>query len=489
MEATVLLTVSGDADTTELQADTTVPLGELVPTWAATCSTVSAAELVVLSGDNRTLFDPGQTLAELRLGYGSVIRLVTATEAMEIMEVQTVTAPAPAPVPAGLSAIPEDLQPEEPSHPEPHGTVQPPTVASHRPTPAPPSSYQPRAPEVAGPPSVGGHPEDAALPAKVSGRHRFWRAVKAGVNRKTPTAQPTGQFIKATQPKAGERYRQALQATDRSHNLEMMIRAATLQRCMVITVVSPKGGPGKTTTTALLGMLLAELRRDPVIALDANPDFGDLKDKLSNDLLPGSEVDDLAHWLIEHPTVTPAELSSRLGVGPHGLRFIPTPRPPEASKERMKDAADFNLYQGLIRRLRDYAGILLVDCGTGLLDPPVRAALEAADQVVLLTETSATTARQVVAAATMLPPGTPTWLVANKMPQRGSMLDLDQVVAEMPHLNGVTILPAPDGGQLAENIVTPSFSWADAPTTWQEPVRELAARLANNWSQLPRSAP
>jgi hypothetical protein len=59
----------------------------------------------------------------------------------------------------------------------------------------------------------------------------------------------------------------------------------------------------------------------------------------------------------------------------------------------------------------------------------------------------------------------------------------------MPHLNGVTILPAPDGGQLAENIVTPSFSWADAPTTWQEPVRELAARLANNWSQLPRSAP
>ena len=36
--------------------------------------------------------------------------------------------------------------------------------------------------------------------------------------------------------------------------------------------------PGKTTMTALLGMLVAELRRDPVIALDANPDFGDLKD-------------------------------------------------------------------------------------------------------------------------------------------------------------------------------------------------------------------
>jgi MinD-like ATPase involved in chromosome partitioning or flagellar assembly len=328
------------------------------------------------------------------------------------------------------------------------------------------------------------HPEDATLPPKVSGGQRFWKALRAGVSPKTVPAQPTGQFTKAAQPKAGERYRMALQATDRAHNLEVMIRAAVLHRCMVIAVVSPKGGPGKTTITALLGMLLAELRRDPVIALDANPDLGDLKDKVSDETALATLVDDLAKWLANNPTVTPAELASRLGIGPHGLRFIPTPRPPACTKERMIEAADFDLYQGLITRLRDYAGIILVDCGTGLLDPPVRAALEAADQIVMVTDSSATTAKQVVAAADLVPQDTPMWLVANKMPEKGSMLDLDQVVAAMPRLNGVTVIPIPGGGQLAENIVVPNFSWSTAPSAWQEPLRELAARLASNWKTL-----
>jgi MinD-like ATPase involved in chromosome partitioning or flagellar assembly len=147
-------------------------------------------------------------------------------------------------------------------------------------------------------------------------------------------------------------------------------------------------------------------------------------------------------------------------------------------------AANFALYRQLIARLRDYAGIVLVDCGTGLLDPPVRAALQAADQIVLVTDSSATTARQVVAAAELLPPGTPTWLVANKMPPKGSTLDLGQVVAAMPRINGVTVIRMPSGGQLAENVVTPHFAWSTAPVAWREPVRELAARLANNWCTL-----
>lgn len=348
------------------------------------------------------------------------------------------------------------------------------------PTAGPPD--QPVAPSPPTPPAPS-HPEDAGLPPKVGGGQRLWRALRAGASPKSVPAQQSGRFAKAVQPSVGDRYRLALQETDRCHNLEMLIRTAPLTRCMVIAVVSPKGGPGKTTLTALLGMLLAELRRDPVLALDANPDLGDLRDKLAAESAPATLVDDLARWLDEHPTATPAELSARLGVGPHGLRFVPTPRPPAASKERMIEAADFGLYQRLIARLRDYEGIILVDCGTGLLDPPVRAALEAADQIVLVTDSSATTARQVVAAAGLLPEATPTWLVANKMPVRGSTLDLAQVVADIPRLNGVTVVPVP-GGRLAENVVTPGFTWAESPPSWREPIREIAARLANNWGTL-----
>jgi MinD-like ATPase involved in chromosome partitioning or flagellar assembly len=265
-----------------------------------------------------------------------------------------------------------------------------------------------------------------------------------------------------------------------------MIRSAALTRCAVIAVVSPKGGPGKTTVTALLGSLLAELRRDPVVALDANPDMGDLIDKLSAGGVGASaEVNNLAAWLGAHPDAPPAQLWSRLGVGPHGLRWIASPRPPTATKERMIEAADYDLYRGLLTRLRDYAGIILVDCGTGLLDPPVRAALEAADQILLITDSSATTARQVVAAAGLLPEGTPTWLVANQMPLKGSMLDLDQVIAAIPRLRGLAVVPTPPRGRPAESIVTPDFRWPEAPAGWQQPIRELAARLATNWSTRP----
>jgi MinD-like ATPase involved in chromosome partitioning or flagellar assembly len=321
------------------------------------------------------------------------------------------------------------------------------------------------------------------LPPTVPGLRRRWRAVRAVMaSRRSVSAVRPGDFAVPARIGVAQRYRVALRATDRSINLETMVRSAPFDHCRVIAVVSPKGGPGKTTITALLGTLLAELRRDPVIALDANPDLGDLVHKLGGDDTDGAAVvDDLAAWLGEHPQAPPAQLWSRLGTGPHGLRYISTPRPPAGTAERMIAAADFELYRGLIARLRDYAGIVVVDCGTGLLDPPVQAALEAADQIVLVTDSAATTARQVVAAANLLPEGTPIWLVANKMPGEGARVDLARVVAAIPRLEGLTVVPVPKGGPPAETIVTPAFRWSAAPEGWQQPMRELAARLADEW--------
>jgi len=284
---------------------------------------------------------------------------------------------------------------------------------------------------------------------------------------------------KAPTPKAAERYRKALADTDRVANLERMIRQAPLPHCMVNGVVSPKGGAGKTTITALLGTLLAELRRDPVLALDANPDFGNLQDKLGVAGQAAGATDEFYRWLEATPTATPADLSARLGVGPHGLRYPPTPT---GDLPRMVAAADFGLYRGLLARLRDYEGIILVDCGTGLLDPPVRAALETADQILLVTDSSADTAGLVVKAAQYLPQSTPTWLVANKMPARGAMVDLDRVAGAISQLKGVTVVPEQ---RLTENIVTPRYDWAQAPAAWQEPFREIGARLASDWRSQP----
>lgn len=50
----------------------------------------------------------------------------------------------------------------------------------------------------------------------------------------------------------------------------------------------------------------------------------------------------------------------------------------------------------LLARLRDYQGLVVVDSGIGLLDPPVRAALDTAGQPLLVTDSSADTAGLVV---------------------------------------------------------------------------------------------
>lgn len=501
MRPTLMLTVTGDAGQITVEAGAGGPLAMHVGDWARRVSHQPPAALLLLAGDR--LLDPDRSPAELGLPDGTAIRLVTGDEAMAFLNSradgersghgpwQPTTPPPP---PDGTAYITPPLtSPSQPRRPPPPDAVPvtdyPPPSSHQAPPeepPVPPAAPHPAPADAQGrqAPAPAAPTDEDLLPGRVPGSRRFWAALRASMSRKSATPHQSGAFAKATVPGAGERYRLALQSTDRLHNLETMVRAAFLPRCVVISVVSPKGGPGKTTMTALLGTLLAELRRDPVVALDANPDLGDLRDKLSDGTTPAAYVDDLARWLDEHPGVAPADLAARLGTGPHGLRFIPTPRPPVCTKERMIDAADFHLYERLIARLRDYEGIILVDCGTGLLDPPVRAALEAADQVVLVTDSSATTARQVVAAAGLLPDDTPTWLVANKMPQKGSMLDLDQVVAAMPGLRGVTVMPVPEGGQLAENVVTSRFDWATAPVVWREPIRELAARLALDWRTL-----
>src|SRR5690606_8961990 len=48
-----------------------------------------------------------------------------------------------------------------------------------------------------------------------------------------------------------------------------------------VPVLTRKGGVGKTTITSILGMAMAEVREDLVIAIDANPDRGTLAERVN----------------------------------------------------------------------------------------------------------------------------------------------------------------------------------------------------------------
>jgi MinD-like ATPase involved in chromosome partitioning or flagellar assembly len=258
--------------------------------------------------------------------------------------------------------------------------------------------------------------------------------------------------------------------------LDARITGPRLRSCATIAVVSPKGGVGKTTVTALLGTLFSMLRRDPIVAVDTNPDFGSLGRILTPD--QSWYVDDLAKLISSDGTLSLTSLDSRLGRAVHGLLVVPAPTDPH----RMA-ALDQDAYQRLITRLKDFFSLIILDCGTGLQDPASLAAIETAHQVLLLTDAQPSTASLVAESAELLRQwDRPITVVVNRMPGRGSRLDLDQLSRHIPSARGLVVIP--DDVPAASRVAGGNFHWRDAPAGWQQALRELAVVLVSDWARL-----
>ena len=271
-----------------------------------------------------------------------------------------------------------------------------------------------------------------------------------------------------------DRAREAWRLSDYGTRLADLIAAPRLARCVTIAVVSPKGGVGKTTTAALLGTLFAMIRSDRVIAIDSNPDHGTLGRSLTAD--HPIFVDDLLD-VIDQPALTVTMLERFLGRGPHGLLVLPAPTEPDRM-ERLDRAA----YQRVIHRLQELAGMLILDCGAGLYHPATQAAMETADQLVLVSDADPLTAGIVVEAGRRLRDNRSYTLVVNKLPHSGSRLDMEGLVGEARSARGVIGVGADP--EAAAKVASGRFSWDGAPDDWQLAFRKLAAVLAADWQQL-----
>ena len=271
------------------------------------------------------------------------------------------------------------------------------------------------------------------------------------------------------------RAREAWAHSDYRGRLEQTIAAPRLLRCVTIAVVSPKGGVGKTTTTALLGSLLAFLRRDRAIAVETNPDWGSLGRRLVPD--HPIFIDELLTGPLSDPDISPARLDAQLGRGPDGLMVAPAPTDPDRAGN-----LDESAYRTLFARLSELAGMLVLDCGTGLDDPPARAALACADQLVLVCDDEPDTASIVAEAASWLRhAGPPLLLVVNNL-RRGSRIDLLALECATAFAHGLAVVPRDE--RAAGQLHSSRFTWRHASECWQIPIRELAALLAADWQRL-----
>ena len=316
--------------------------------------------------------------------------------------------------------------------------------------------------------------------ARTAGAFLSWRS-GSDEDETTPDeslspAAPSPRSLTALPPLTRfERARQVWRATDYIEQLDALIAGPRLARCATIAVVSPKGGVGKTTTTALLGMLLSMLRPDRVVSIDANPDYG----SLGRALVPEHKVfvDDFL-TLMESQLGAATEVEAQLGRTQHGLLVLPAPTDPA----RMWGLREPE-YAKAIQRLRQYAGVLLLDCGTGLQEPAASAAMTNSDQCILVTDADPAAASLVAEAGQLLAgSGRPITVVVNKMPPSRSFLALERFEKAVPYASALVVVP--NEPHAAGRLTTGQFDWRTAPKSWQLALRRLAVAITSEWATL-----
>jgi MinD-like ATPase involved in chromosome partitioning or flagellar assembly len=136
-----------------------------------------------------------------------------------------------------------------------------------------------------------------------------------------------------------------------------------------------KGGVGKSTISASVGSVFAELRQnDRVVAVDADTGFGKL----------GSRIDPAAsgsYWELaaDSSLFTFSDIRSRVGSNKSGLFVLPG----EAATARRR-ILDADIYRKATSKLDQHFTLSVVDCGSTLDSPVTREVLADVDALIVV---------------------------------------------------------------------------------------------------------
>ncbi|WP_309139142.1 MinD/ParA family ATP-binding protein [Nocardia cyriacigeorgica] len=290
------------------------------------------------------------------------------------------------PGPHGYAQAPGPQQHPDASHPTPpHSAPQHHSMPQH-----------PVAPQHSGPPQ-----QQWRGPADQGPPQEQWQGGQGQQPGMSPSLDNVPIRGRATKKAAGSGWRKAVHhVSGGAINPGMSAEERRLQELVArirqpvrgdyrIAVLSLKGGVGKTTTTMGIGSTFASIRGDRVIAVDANPDFGTLSQRVP--LQTRSTVRDL---LLDSSIQRYSDVRRHTSQATSRLEVLASERDPAASEAFNEDE-----YRSVARILQRFYNIILTDCGTGLMHSAMAGVLELAHSLVLISSPAIDGARS--AAATL----------------------------------------------------------------------------------------
>ncbi|HEX2284952.1 MAG TPA: AAA family ATPase [Mycobacterium sp.] len=247
-----------------------------------------------------------------------------------------------------------------------------------------------------------------------------------------------------------------------------------------IGVFGLKGGVGKTAVTVALGSALSKVRGDRILAVDADPDGGNLADRAGR-----QSAATVADLLSDKELTRYNDIRAYTSMNGANLEVL-------SSEDYSGARREFNDedWKGVTNVVSRYYNLVLADCGAGLFQPAARGVLSTVSGLVIVASASIDGARQ--AAVTM------DWLRQNGYQDLlgRSCVVINHVVPGKPNIDVTDLVQqferhVPPG----RVIVLPWDKHIAAGTeiqlellskTFQRRIVELAAALSDDFDRLER---
>jgi septum site-determining protein MinD len=241
-------------------------------------------------------------------------------------------------------------------------------------------------------------------------------------------------------------------------------------RCIVVT--SGKGGVGKTTTTANVGVALAATGAR-VVLIDADVGLRNL------DIVLGLEA------RVRHHVLDVLEGNAELDDALVSDKRVPSLKLLAASQTREKDDVDTNAFRGLVDRLRERFDYVLIDCPAGI-EKGFQNAIVGADEAIIVCTPEVSAVRDADRVVGLLGERVKITLIVNRLRpslvRRGKMLSVDDVnaILRLPLLGVIADEP---GVIVATNRGEPIALDPASPTG--EAYRKIAGRIVGTDTSTP----